>query len=263
MKRSIQFLILSVFAISFSFAQNTFPATGNVGIGIASPGYPIQVNGLLGITNTAAGYSGAVEIGLGGNNQGYIKLNGYPAFFSFGPANAIQCNASLYATSGLSSNNIVASNSMATPNLTISGTSPVPGELWTATNTSGAGAWASSGIVSTTFTPSTTLQNNVAAISSQKAQATKINGIVNCSMAFNVQVSTANVLCWVDAAIPYAPTEPAGTSIGVISYAPNAGSAGIQSGYAVILSTTLARCYFFSGPGALLTGPLNISLQYY
>jgi hypothetical protein len=47
MKTFTIFLLMS-FSIYFSAkAQNTFPATGNVGIGTSSPAYPLTVNGRL------------------------------------------------------------------------------------------------------------------------------------------------------------------------------------------------------------------------
>src|ERR1700761_1643759 len=46
MKKIILSLIATLFAINFSYAQtNTFPSTGNVGVGTTSPSHLLDVNG--------------------------------------------------------------------------------------------------------------------------------------------------------------------------------------------------------------------------
>jgi len=43
MNKSKFILLMLVLTVNFSYAQNTFPSSGNVGIGTTSPSFPLDV----------------------------------------------------------------------------------------------------------------------------------------------------------------------------------------------------------------------------
>lgn len=62
-------------------AQNTFPSTGNVGIGTISPVVPLEVNGELKWHGHNAGNPRSLQIGYSGGNYGGIGYNiGYTTY---------------------------------------------------------------------------------------------------------------------------------------------------------------------------------------
>jgi len=77
MKSTFLFTVLSfLFLCSFSYGQNVFPATGNVGIGTLSPNYNLDINGSI----------SATQIFIGGNpvQSSPWNLSGNNTFYSLG-----------------------------------------------------------------------------------------------------------------------------------------------------------------------------------
>src|ERR1700761_646643 len=69
MKKITLSLIATLFAINFSYAQNTFPSSGNVGIGTTSPGTTLSILG-SGYKDVLITGSGTVGAGLTFNSTG-------------------------------------------------------------------------------------------------------------------------------------------------------------------------------------------------
>ncbi len=89
-------ILLLLISIDYSFAQNTFPSSGNVGIGTTSPIEPLEVNGNIiadGLISTRvpsngntwfqAATNGTLATGIGSNTSATTNAYGAPANSSF------------------------------------------------------------------------------------------------------------------------------------------------------------------------------------
>jgi len=80
MKKISLSLTAIVFAINFSYAQNTFPSSGNVGVGTTTPAFSANAATFLAVNNPTV--NGISEIGSGGNVTGTSTFVGTFSFLN-------------------------------------------------------------------------------------------------------------------------------------------------------------------------------------